>query len=61
MEKRERESKKQTLNYREQLMVTRREGVGGMGETDVGIKESTYDEHRGCTEVLNHIVHLKLT
>ena len=42
--KRERQTKKQTRNYREQLMVTRGQVGGRMGDTGKGIKEYTYHD-----------------
>ena len=59
--KRERESKKQTLNYREQTIDYWMGGDRGWVKQVMGIKECTCVEHWSCTELLNHyIVHLKL-
>ena len=57
--KKESQTKKQTLNYRE-LMVTRRE-VGGWVKQVMGTKKCTRDEHQGIYGSLKHyIIHLKL-
>ena len=43
-EKRERQTKKQTLNYRE-LMATRRRCLGDWAKQMMGIKEGTCEEY----------------
>jgi len=44
--KKERQTEKQTLNYRGQTDGHQRGGGGGVGEQVMGMKEGTCDEHQ---------------